>query len=198
MDHAHAELVLGAAQGRQLQLAMRHHGFTLIELLVALAIAGILLMLAAPRYATWVADNQVKSGAQLVADGLRLAHAEAVKRNRQTELVLDPTTKTGGWTLQPVGGPAEEVGVFAAGADKVQFAVTPAASTTVTFTGLGMIGPNADATPPFTRVEVSSSVAGTRPLWVQLEAGRTGVKICDPYWNSIGKSDDPKACPRYP
>jgi len=177
---------------------MRARGFTLIELLIGLAIAGILLMLAVPQYATWVADNQIRAGAQLVADGLRLAHAEAVKRNRVTEFVLDPTTASGGWTVQPPGGPAIESGVFAAGADKVSFVVTPGPSRTVTFTGLGLIGVNADATVPFTRVVVSSGVAGTRPLWVQIEAGRTGVKICDPYWNSIGQSNDPKACPRYP
>jgi type IV fimbrial biogenesis protein FimT len=177
---------------------MSTRGFTLIELLIALAIASILLVLAVPQYATWVADSQVRAGAQLIADGVRLAHAEAVKRNRLTEFVLDPTTKDGGWTVQPVGGPAQEVAVFAEGADKVTFTVTPAAARTLTFTGLGMIGANADASAPFTRVVVASGVSGTRPLWVEIEQGRTGVKICDPYWNATGKSDDPKACPRYP
>jgi type IV fimbrial biogenesis protein FimT len=177
---------------------MRARGFTLIELLIALAIAGILLMLALPQYATWLGDSQIRAGAQIVADGLRLAHGEAIKRNRQTEFVLDPTTKDGGWTVQPIGGPAQEVAVFAEGADKVTFATTPAAARTVTFTGLGQIGANADASASVTRVVVASPVANTRPLWVEIEAGRTGVKICDPYWNSIGKSNDPKACPRYP
>lgn len=177
---------------------MRTRGFTLIELMIALAIAGILLMLALPQYATWLGDSQIRAGAQIVADGLRLAHGEAIKRNRLTEFVLDPTTKDGGWTVQPVGGPAQQVAVFAEGADKVTFTTTPGAARTITFTGLGQIGTNADATAAITRIVVASPLANTRPLWVEIEAGRTGVKICDPYWNSIGQSNDPKACPRYP
>jgi type IV fimbrial biogenesis protein FimT len=177
---------------------MRTRGFTLIELLIALAIASILLMLALPHYATWLGDSQIRTGAQIVADGLRLAHGDAIKRNRQTEFVLDPTTKDGGWTVQPIGGPAQEGAVFAEGADKVTFTTTPGGARKVTFTGLGQIGPNADTTAPITRIVVASPVANTRPLWVEIEAGRTGVKICDPYWNSIGQSNDPKACPRYP
>jgi len=198
MDAAQPEQLLGAAQGWELQLIMRIRGFTLIELLIALAIAGILLMLALPQYATWLGDSQVRAGAQIIADGLRVAHAEAIKRNRLTEFVLDPTTKDGGWTVQPVGGPAQQTAVFQEGADKVTVATTPAAARIVTFTGLGQIGANADATATITRIVVASPVANTRPMWVEIEAGRTGVKICDPYWNSIGKSDDPKACPRYP
>jgi prepilin-type N-terminal cleavage/methylation domain-containing protein len=178
---------------------MRAQGFTLIELMIALAIGSILLVLAVPQYASWMADNQVHAGAQLVADGVRRAHGEAVKRNRLTEFVIDPTTKTGGWTVQPAGGgTADEVAVFAEGADKVTFTMTPAAARTLTFSGIGTIAPNADTTAPFTRVVVASPISGTRPLWVEIEAGRTGVKICDPYWNSVGKSDDPKACPHYP
>ena len=38
-------------------------GFTLIELMVALAIAVLLLVLAAPGYATWVADQKQKVAA---------------------------------------------------------------------------------------------------------------------------------------
>ena len=80
---------------------MRARGFTLIELMIALAIGSILLVLAVPQYASWMADNQVHAGAQLIADGAAPAHGEAVKRNRLTEFVVDPTTKTGGWTVQP-------------------------------------------------------------------------------------------------
>ena len=39
LDASEPEHVLGAAQGRELQLAMRTRGFTLIELMIALAIA---------------------------------------------------------------------------------------------------------------------------------------------------------------
>jgi len=50
-----------------------HLGFTLIELMMGLAIAAILLVLAVPNYTIWIADNQIRSGAESIAGGLRFA-----------------------------------------------------------------------------------------------------------------------------
>ncbi|HTI48137.1 MAG TPA: prepilin-type N-terminal cleavage/methylation domain-containing protein, partial [Casimicrobiaceae bacterium] len=61
--------------------AMRARGFTLIELMIALVIVSLLLVLAGPQYAKWMADNQIINGADSVANGLRTAMAEAVKQN---------------------------------------------------------------------------------------------------------------------
>jgi type IV fimbrial biogenesis protein FimT len=174
---------------------MANRGFTLIELLVALAIAGFLLVMAAPLYTQWLADNQIKNGAQLVADGLRFAQSEAVKRNLQMEFVLDSTVKSGGWQVRPVAQAALQKGYFSEGADRVTFAVTPAGLSTVTFTGVGTILPaNADGSAPFTAVDISSTVSGSRPLRVVVGGTRSGIKICDPAWTAIDPGD-PKACP---
>jgi prepilin-type N-terminal cleavage/methylation domain-containing protein len=175
---------------------MRKNGFTLIELLIALSIAALLLVLAAPLYGQWVADNQIRNGAQLIADGMRLAQGIAVKRNAQVELVLDPTTKTGGWKVQFPGQSSLQEGLFVDGADRVAFAVLPAGLNTVTFTGMGTIAPlNADGSAPMEQIEISSSVSGTRKLRVLVGgaagSARTGVKICDPAWPAT----DPKGCP---
>jgi len=183
-------------------MPMRPRGFTLIELMVALSIAGFLLVMAAPLYAEWVADNQIKNGAQLIADGARQAQAEAIRRNVPIELVLDPTAKTGGWIIQAQGGGTIQQAYFMAGADRVAFAVTPAGRNTITFSPLGIIDrPNADATLPFDTVDITSTVSGTRALRVLLggqtaadKPGRTGIKICDPAWTAIDPND-PKACP---
>jgi type IV fimbrial biogenesis protein FimT len=172
---------------------MHARGFTLIELMIALAIASILLMVAAPLYGTWVADNQIKAGAQLIADGLRFAQGEAIKRNAQVEFILDKTSKTGGWAVQLPGDVPFQQGHFSEGADRATFTVTPAGRDTVTFTGIGLIqNPNADGTAPFQQVDVTSSVSGSRTLRIQLFVGnQMRVKICDPAWPAT----DPKGCP---
>lgn len=168
-------------------------GFTLIELMVALAIAVILLILAAPGYTTWLADSQVRAAAESVASGLRIAMAEAIKRNEQVEFVLTPTTGTGGWVVQAAGGgTVYQTAGFAEGSDRVAVTVAPATLTTVTFNGLGQIvTPNADASNPFERVDFAISGQSSRDLRVLVGGGRTGVKICDPAWPAT----DPKGCP---
>lgn len=167
-------------------------GFTLIELLIALAIAALLLMLAAPGLSVWIADNQIANGAQLIEGGLQFARAEAIKRNDQIQLVLDPTPVSGGWSAQLTDGTVLRSGKLAEGADKVQLAVAPAGLDTVTFSGLGQIVvPNTDASLPFTSVDITSTVANTRPLRVVVGGNVAGVRVCDPAWPST----DPKGCP---
>lgn len=167
-------------------------GFTLIELLIALAIAVILLVLAAPAYSTWVADQQIRAGAESIAAGLRLAHAEAVRRNWQVEFVLNATSGSGGWTVTPVGGTLLQQGYFAEGSDKAQFAIAPAGTTTVTFDGLGrIVATNADSSDPLTRVAVTHGVSESRPLTVLVGGGRTGIKICDP---AVSDTSSPRFC----
>lgn len=179
---------------------MNSRGFTLIELMVALSIAAILLVLAAPQYATWVADEQVQAAAESVASGLRSAMTEAIKQNTSMEFVLDPTTKTGGWVVQfPGGGTTVTSAGFAEGADRAVFTVAPAGNGTVTFTGLGIVAAaNADASAPFESVDVTVPGAsrGLRVLVpVNTATGRTsGIRVCDPYWSTKNKAD-PKACP---
>jgi type IV fimbrial biogenesis protein FimT len=169
------------------------HGFTLIEILVALAIAVILMVLAAPGYAVWIGDSQIRAGAETVAAGLRFAMGEAIKRNEQVEIVLDSTTKTGGWVAQLVSdGSTLQSGFFVEGADRVQVTATPAGNTKVTFNALGQVAAtNADGTDPFDTVDVTVSVTGSRPLRVLVGGDRAGIKICDPAW----AAPDPKGCP---
>jgi type IV fimbrial biogenesis protein FimT len=173
----------------------RTRGFTLIELMIGLAIAALLLVLAMPGYSLWIADNQIRNAAESIAGGLRYAQGEAIKQNSQVEFVLDPTTGKGGWLVRLVSdGSTLQSGVFAEGADRTTLTPLPAATTTVTFTGLGSIAAiNADASGPLTQVQVTSAsgVAGARDLNVLVGGNRTGVKICDPKWPAT----DPKGCP---
>ena len=53
-------------------------GVTLIEVMVVLAIAAIMISLAIPGYTAWIADAQIRNGAESLGSGLRYAKAQAI------------------------------------------------------------------------------------------------------------------------
>jgi prepilin-type N-terminal cleavage/methylation domain-containing protein len=174
----------------------RARGASLIELMVALAIAAILLVLAAPRYVEWLADGQVRNGAESVASGLRDAMLAAIRENRSVEFFINPATKVGSWTVRYPGGATLMSGPFGEGMDRAVFTVAPVATTTVTFTGIGTIPPlNLDGTAPFESVTVTNpSATSTLRVLVPVNTAtgrRSGIKICDTRW----PASDPKGCP---
>lgn len=172
----------------------RPRGFSLIELMMALALLALLLVLAAPNYAAWVADAQIRAGAESIVGGMRVAYAEAIKRNQPVEFVLDPTTGTGGWTVQlAADGTVLRTEVFGEGAKLAAFAATPGGTTMVTFNALGQIVANDDASGTLTEVAVtySTGTVNTRPLTVLVGGGRTGIKLCDP---AVTDATDPRFC----
>lgn len=163
--------------------------------MIGLAIAATLLVMAAPNFATWSADGQIRAAAESVVSGMRYAQAEAIKRNAPVEFVLDPTVGTGKWEAKLQDGTLLQVGLFAEGARLAQFTTTPATATITTFSSLGgILAVNANASAPITEVAVTFSVitlANTRPLTVLVAGGRTGIKICDP---AITDNTSPRFC----
>ena len=79
----------------------RSPGFTIIELLIAVAILGIISMLAAPSFREFIIGSQVRSGASDLYGSALLARSEAIKRNATITLCrsADAATcaTTGGW-----------------------------------------------------------------------------------------------------
>jgi type IV fimbrial biogenesis protein FimT len=63
-------------------------GFTLIELLVAVAIFGILIAMGSRSFASWIQNQQIRTGAESILNGMQLARGEAVKRNASAMFVL--------------------------------------------------------------------------------------------------------------
>lgn len=63
-------------------------GFTLIELVIVIAVVGVLVLVGAPEFRIWQANAQIRSVAEILQNDLRMAQAEAVRRNRQVALVL--------------------------------------------------------------------------------------------------------------
>ena len=63
-------------------------GFTLVELMVTLSLLGILSALAAPSFSVWLRNSQVRTVAETLQSGIRLAQAEAIRRNRRVVFAL--------------------------------------------------------------------------------------------------------------
>ncbi len=69
-------------------LKIGFRGFTLIELMVTLVIAILVLINGVPTLSTWMANARVQSVAEQLQGVVRLAQTEAMRRGRQTAVVL--------------------------------------------------------------------------------------------------------------
>lgn len=63
-------------------------GFTMIELMIGLTIFGLLLLFGAPSFSAWIQSSQIRNSAESIQNGLILARAEAVRRNRTVNFQL--------------------------------------------------------------------------------------------------------------
>lgn len=70
--------------------AVQHsrRGFTLVEVMIAMTLLAILLTLAIPSLHTWIINGRIRATAGTIADGLRQARAEALKRNKRVAFQL--------------------------------------------------------------------------------------------------------------
>ncbi len=190
---------------------MKHHkGLSLIELMVGIVIVSLLFGLAATSYSGWIQNQQIRTAAESILNGIQVARSEAVKNNARVRFVLcgQPSSS---WEVlaasAAAGAPAVSLACGAgsnAGAGEIrvqersaqegtrlaQVAVTPNGATTVTFSSLGRVGPNADGSQPITQIDVSTPTAD-HPLRVTLgAAGNT--RMCDP--SPQLSATDPRHC----
>jgi len=81
-------------------IAVQHErGFSLIELMVTISVMALLLAAAVPSFGPWVANSRVRSTAESLQNGIRLAQTEAVRRNRQVAFTF--TNETPSLTAAP-------------------------------------------------------------------------------------------------
>jgi type IV fimbrial biogenesis protein FimT len=178
-------------------------GFTLIELMVALAIFGLLLVLAGPQLALLLGNSQIRNATDALLNGVQQAQATAIRGNTLARLVVDPTTQTGGWRILMTVDGAEptppnpiQVYVLADGAPKASITPAPGDARQITFDGFGRVVPNVDGTSTLTCLKVDNpgfSVGTTRRLNVAItdQGLNVGTKICDP---NVAATE-PQACP---
>lgn len=181
-----------------LKRAATRTGFTLVEVLFTVAVLGILVMMAMPTFGEWLQSQQLRAAAEASVNGLQVARAEAIRRNLPVQITFGvPQT---GWavTEQPPGAAWVQGRQHEEGSPNAQMAATPAGATTVTFTPLGGVTVNKDASAILTRLDITNPSGGPcqpagamRCLRVVISAGGT-VRMCDPHPAVV--APDPRAC----
>jgi len=168
-------------------------GVTLIEMLIGIAILGILMAVGLPSYRAWIQNTQIRTAAESVLSGMQLARNEAVRRNINVQLVLGAQSS---WTIS-VPSTAEQIQArdFSAGSKTVTVTKTPGAATTITFSALGRVVTNADASASITQLDFDVpttilSAAQSRDLRILVGAGGN-VRMCDP---NVTDASDTRYC----
>jgi len=165
-----------------MRIGSAQYGVTLTEMLIGIAILGILIAAGLPSYTAWIQNTQIRTAAESVLNGMQLARNEAVRRNLNVQLVLGAQSS---WTIS-VPSTAEQIQarVYGAGSKNVTVTPTPGAATTITFSSLGRVVANADATASITQLDFDVpttilSAAESRDLRILVGAGGN-VRMCDP------------------
>ena len=167
-------------------------GFTVIEMAIGLTIVALLTMLGLPSFTTFLRNSEIRSTTESIANGLRVAQSEAVRRNTLVSFTLAGGTSPG-WTVKQVSDnkvvqaySQQEGGVH------VSVASQPAAANSVAFNRLGRVVPVAVGTNTIQQLTVSSSITtDARTLRIYVD-GLHGIRTCDP--SPLLAASDPRAC----
>jgi type IV fimbrial biogenesis protein FimT len=108
-----------------MQRSRRASGFTMIEMAITMTVFAILVALGVPSMTTWIRNNKVRTVADTLQTGLRLAQSESLRRSRHMGRLVANTSAnvtniTGGDTcVQPSGTPpVQSFSITLAGADR--------------------------------------------------------------------------------
>lgn len=196
------------------------HGVTLIEVMVALVIFGILMAVGIPSFSTWIQNQQTRTGAESILNGLQVARGEAVRRNVSSIFVLCDVMNGSNGSSWDVLAASATASATACGPDAA--AVTGweraqqrpaqegsrnavvatsgvASANTVAFNGFGrVVTVQALSLPPSTNPIVQGITAvtvsnpkGDRPMSITVTQGGS-VRMCDPSPNLA--ATDPRHC----
>lgn len=169
--------------------ATRQRGVTLIEMMIALVIIATLILVAMPSFSAWMANAQIRNGAEAVLNGMQFARNQAIQFNTAVQFELTGETT---WTVTRVSDGQELQSRADEGSANATTATLPDGATILTFNGMGWIVANADGSDSISQVDVEASldIDGERPLRVSVTPGGA-VKMCDP----AVVAPDPRVCP---
>jgi type IV fimbrial biogenesis protein FimT len=187
--------------------AWAQQGVTLIELMITLTIIGIALALATPVYWEWLQNTQIRTAADSMLVGVKLARAEALKRNTSVLFQLMdsigatclPSATEANWVVSvtnasgkcDVADPEASPQIVrlkarAEGTSNVTVAASQSGipQPSITFDALGRVTPTpaADITIALENPTGGNCVAASgkmRCLTVQVTAGGQ-ARVCDP------------------
>lgn len=191
-------------------------GFTLIEMMIAIVVFSILLALAARSYSVWIANSQIRTAAETLAEGLSAARNEAIKRNHQVgfRLMTDlssgcSASESGTSWVASVDDPSSKCNVAisdalepfivakksaAEGTAKVTIEAldsSGSSANTIIFNGVGRVLLTGQT--PIARIDITSSAlpdAQVRKLRIVLSTGGM-IRTCDP---RISDTTDTRIC----
>ncbi len=190
-----ARSLLGHEERLLLMRRAAQSGMSLIEILISIAIVGIVFALGMPAYGTWIQNTQIRTAADSILAGLQVAKNEAIRRNAATQFKLDGGATTQ-WRVNPFidpdGTPIQSRSADE-GSPNATITLLPANADTVTFSALGRVIPNADASPILAQVDIDNPsiavVADRRNLRMLIPPGGA-IRLCDPKV----AAGDPRSC----
>lgn len=80
----------------------RGAGFTLSEMVIVMLVLAVLLRLGAPSFATWIANQRLRTSAESILHGLNLARGEAMRRNARVLFEMNDAGGLSSWQVCPV------------------------------------------------------------------------------------------------
>jgi type IV fimbrial biogenesis protein FimT len=175
-------------------------GFSLVELMIVMAVIGVLLMFAVPSFSEFLANQQIRVGADAVLNGIQVARAEAVRRNRSVQVAID--VPNSGWVVsESASGTVVQTRTHEEGSRNTNLTTMPGGSTTITFTPLGGVTGNIDGSFSVTQIDLDNpsggacqTAAGAMRCLRILVTGGGSVRMCDPNVPVV-VPPDPRACP---
>ncbi|MDG2537283.1 GspH/FimT family pseudopilin [Dyella jiangningensis] len=187
----------------------RQRGMSLIELLVVVSVLAILAAIGVPSYQQWVRNSRIRTAAESLQNGLRIARSEAAQRGSNVRFELTSATNAswevcalnGGSTCEDAGATTITSYVASEGATGIELGVANAQGTLTTPLSLGIpansgitfgsLGrPTSYGAKDLARIDVSSGVANDRSLITTISSGGM-VRMCDPRLNT---DTSPQGC----
>jgi type IV fimbrial biogenesis protein FimT len=178
---------------------LKQRGITIVEVLVAIAIVGLLMALAAPSATNWIQNNQLRSAADSIMNGIQIARIEALKRNTRVSFQLtDPASTAWQVCIYDVAAdactadPVIQSKSASEGTPNARVGVEPVLTDTDNVLAAG------DGMPPAAPVNIARvgvrnptlSSADERRLEIIVSVGGQ-VTMCDP---KLSKATNPQGC----